>query len=76
MRGIALQVGAFRQPEHAEAVRARLASQFPDVHVSPFVHDGTTLYGVRVGRFASEADLALAAAAMRAAGFTPLRVRD
>jgi cell division protein FtsN len=72
----ALQVGAFVNPATADALRARLAPRFPGVTVSPARRDGTTYHRVRVGGFASAQELEAGARALRAAGFTPVRVRE
>jgi cell division protein FtsN len=72
----ALQVGAFVNPATADALRARLAPRFPGVAVSPATRDGTTYHRVRVGGFASAQELDDVARALRAAGFTPVRVRE
>jgi cell division septation protein DedD len=70
-----LQVGAFRNEDNAEALRAKLAGRFQNVTVSPVTRDGRTLHLVRVGGFRSEQDLGLAAAALRTDGHKPIRVR-
>jgi cell division septation protein DedD len=75
-RGPALQVGAFVRAEGAEALRKKLAQQFPAVWVSPAKQDGTTFHRVRVGGFRSTHDLDLAAAVLRTNGYKPLRVRE
>ena len=75
-RGAALQVGAFVRPEGAEALRKKLAEQFPSVWISPAKQDGTTWHRVRVGGFRSTHDLDLAAAVLRTTGYKPLRVRE
>ncbi len=76
-RGAALQVGAFVRADGAEAVRQKLASQFPSVYVSPAKRgDGTTFHRVRIGGFRSTHDLDLAAAVLRTAGYAPMRVRE
>jgi cell division septation protein DedD len=75
-RGAALQVGAFVRPEGAEALRKKLALQFPSVWISPAKQDGTTWHRVRVGGFRSTHDLDLAAAVLRTTGYKPLRVRE
>jgi hypothetical protein len=76
-RGAALQVGAFVRADGAEAVRQKLASQFPTVYVSPAKRgDGTTFHRVRIGGFRSTHDLDLAAAVLRTEGYAPMRVRE
>jgi cell division protein FtsN len=46
-----LQAGAFRTPEDADAMRARLALMGLDARVFPIEHAGTTLYRVRLGPY-------------------------
>ena len=76
-RGAALQVGAFVRADGAEAIRQKLASQFPSVYVSPAKRgDGTTFHRVRIGGFRSTHDLDLAAAVLRTEGYAPMRVRE
>src|SRR5262249_58756238 len=53
-----LQVGAFREPGNAEALRGRLAGLFPDVTVVPVVRDGVRLHCVRLGGLAAEHEVA------------------
>jgi hypothetical protein len=72
----ALQVAAFVRAASADALRARLAPQFPSVVVSAATRDGTTYYRVRIAGFASAHDLDAAARALRASGYTSVRVRD
>jgi hypothetical protein len=72
----ALQVGAFVRAASADALRARLASRFPAVAVSPATRDGTTYYRVRVTGFANAHERDAAERALRASGFSPVRVRD
>ena len=74
--GAALQVGAFIRADGAEALRRKLAPQFPEVYVSPAARGGTTFHRVRVGGFRSRHDLDTAAAQLRTAGYTPIRVRE
>ena len=75
--GAALQVGAFVRADGAEALRQKLASQFPSVYVSSAKRgDGTTFHRVRIGGFRSTHDLDLAAAVLRTEGYTPMRVRE
>jgi cell division protein FtsN len=71
----ALQVGAFRVRDRAEAVRKQLEGRFPTVTIKPMTRDGETLYRVRVGGFRSQQDMGLAAAALRTDGWQPMRVR-
>jgi hypothetical protein len=76
-RGAALQIGAFVRADGAEAVRQKLASQFPSVYVSPAKRgDGTTFHRVRIGGFRSTHDLDLAAAVLRTEGYAPMRVSE
>jgi hypothetical protein len=74
--GPTIQVGAFTRVENAEALRAKLAPRFPGVHVSAIGRGGTTYHRVRIGGFASAAELDAAVAALRRAGYAPARVRD
>jgi cell division septation protein DedD len=74
--GTALQVAAYRTRMAAEALRVKLGDRFGAVSITTVERDGTTYHRVRVGGFASEADLGAAAAALRAAGYAPMRVRD
>jgi outer membrane biosynthesis protein TonB len=72
----ALQVGAFVRSASADALRSRLAPRFPGVVVSPATRDGTTYYRVRIAGFANGEARDAAARALRASGYTPVRVRD
>src|SRR5262245_7589821 len=47
--GPALQLGAFASADNAEALRQRLAPQFPAVYVVTVVRNGVTYHCVRVG---------------------------
>jgi cell division protein FtsN len=71
-----LQVGAFGELRNAEALRARLARLYPDVVVVPIDRDGVRLHCVRLGGLASEREVTARLAALRAAGYSPIRVRD
>ena len=68
---LAVQIAAFRDPESAEALRARLTAQFPSVHTAVIVRDGITYHRVRVG-CATEAERRILLAALRAAGLTAI----
>ena len=46
-----LQAGAFRTPEDADAMRARLALMGLDARIFPIEQAGTTLYRVRLGPY-------------------------
>lgn len=72
----ALQVGAFVKADGAEALRAKLASQFPRVYVSPAGRDGTTFHRVRVAGFRSAHDVTVAETWLKAAGYPATRVRE
>jgi len=48
-----LQAGAFKTPEDADAMRARLALMGLDAKVFPREEGGTTLYRVRLGPYGS-----------------------
>jgi cell division protein FtsN len=52
-----LQAGAFKTPDDADAMRARLALLGLDARVSPFEQGGTTLYRVRVGPYGQIDDI-------------------
>jgi cell division septation protein DedD len=75
-RGPALQVGAFLSAASAEALRQRLGGQFADAYVSTVERSGSTYHRVRLGRFASEADLRAAETALRKAGYAPIRAQE
>jgi cell division septation protein DedD len=75
-RGPALQVGAFLSAASAEALRQRLGGQFGDAYVSTFERSGSTYHRVRLGGFASEADLRVAETALRKAGYAPIRAQE
>jgi cell division septation protein DedD len=75
-RGAAIQIGAFARAESAEALRRKLAPQFPTVYISPMERGSSTLHRVRVGGFRTEHDLGLAAAVLRTAGYPTIRVRE
>lgn len=70
-----LQVGAFLRPENAQALRERMARLFNDVEVVSVTRGGVRYHSVRV-RAADGHQLAARAAALRAAGYAPVRVRD
>jgi cell division protein FtsN len=52
-----LQAGAFRTPDDADAMRARLALLGLDARVFPIEQGGTTLYRVRVGPYGQIDDI-------------------
>ncbi len=52
-----LQAGAFRSPDDADAMRARLALLGFDSKVFPREQDGTTLYRVRLGPYGNLEDV-------------------
>lgn len=52
-----LQAGAFRTPDDADAMRARLALLGFDARVFPREQDGTTLYRVRLGPYGNLDDV-------------------
>lgn len=52
-----LQAGAFRSPDDADAMRARLALLGHDSKVFPREQDGTTLYRVRLGPYGNLDDV-------------------
>jgi hypothetical protein len=71
-----LQVGAFRDPANAEALRRTLAARFAHVTVSTVTRGGVTFHRVRLDGFADEAAVQAALAALRRNGLQPIRVRD
>jgi hypothetical protein len=73
--GQALQLGAFRSAENAETLRQQVARLYPDARVSNVTVKGVAYHRVRLGA-TNERDLAARAAALRAAGFATVRVRD
>lgn len=52
-----LQAGAFRSPDDADAMRARLALLGFDSKIFPREQDGTTLYRVRLGPYGNLEDV-------------------
>ncbi|MGH6610797.1 MAG: SPOR domain-containing protein [Burkholderiaceae bacterium] len=52
-----LQAGAFRTPDDADSMRARLALLGYDAKVFPREQDGTTLYRVRLGPYGNLEDV-------------------
>lgn len=52
-----LQAGAFRTPDDADSMRARLALMGFDAKVFPREQDGTTLYRVRLGPYGNLDDV-------------------
>lgn len=52
-----LQAGAFRTPEDADSMRARLALLGFDAKIFPREQDGTTLYRVRLGPYGNVEDV-------------------
>jgi cell division protein FtsN len=52
-----LQAGAFRTPNDADAMRARLALLGMDARIFPIEQNGTTLYRVRVGPYGQVEDI-------------------
>jgi cell division protein FtsN len=73
--GPVLQLGAFRSPENAESLREQVARLYPDAHVSNAMVKGVEYHRVRVGAHNAR-DLEARAAALRAAGFATVRVRN
>jgi hypothetical protein len=73
--GQTLQLGAFRSAENAETLRQQVARLYPDARVSNVTVKGVAYHRVRLGA-TNERDLAARAAALRAAGFATVRVRD
>jgi cell division septation protein DedD len=74
--GPALQLGAFVRADAAEALRRTLAARWPNVYVSASARDGVTYHRVRIGGFASPHDRDATAAALRAAGYSAVPVRE
>jgi hypothetical protein len=74
--GLALQVGAFSTEANAAELRRRLGDRFGATRVASVERDGRRYFRVRVEGFAREADRRAAAEALRAAGFSPVPVRD
>ncbi len=52
-----LQAGAFKSPDDADAMRARLALMGFDAKIFPREQDGTTLYRVRLGPYGNIEDV-------------------
>ena len=52
-----LQAGAFKTPDDADAMRARLALLGLDARVFPIEQNGATLYRVRVGPYGQIDDI-------------------
>lgn len=52
-----LQAGAFKSPDDADAMRARLALMGYDAKIFPREQDGTTLYRVRLGPYGNIEDV-------------------
>jgi len=73
---VALQVGAFRDPANAAALRAALGRRFAHVTVTSVEHDGRTLHRVRVEGLTTNGDLQTAMASLRQAGHRPFRVAE
>lgn len=73
--GPSLQLGAFRSAENAETLRERVARIFPEAQVSNVTVKGVEYHRVRLGA-GNERDLTARAAALKAAGFPTVRVRD
>jgi cell division protein FtsN len=73
--GEVLQLGAFRSAENAETLREQVARLYPEARVSNVTVKGVEYHRVRLGA-SSERDLAVRAAALRAAGFAAVRVRN
>jgi cell division septation protein DedD len=71
---LALQVGAFRDPSNAAALRAALGRRFAHVTVTSVEHDGQTLHRVRIEGLATSDALQTALASLRQAGHRPFRV--
>ena len=64
------QVGAFREPANAYRLRDRLASAYPNVHITTYFHaDHGNLYGVRLGRATTLSEAARFKTQLREAGF-------
>jgi len=63
-----VQVGAFLVKENADALRERLATQFPPAIVVPYDSPNGLYYRVRVGRVSSEQEAGELANQLHAAG--------
>lgn len=46
-----VQIGAFREPENAQRLQARMAPEYQPVRLTPFRHEGSLYYRVQIGRF-------------------------
>ena len=68
----AVQVAAFTSEARAGALRERLEGAWPGARVERAEVPGRTLWRVRVGRYATRAEAAAAAARLAAAGFAAL----
>jgi cell division protein FtsN len=73
--GRSVQVGAFRDPERAGALRDELAKQFEWVMVTRVVLDGVVWHRVRIEGLENAAAVQNALAALRRAGHQPIVVR-
>jgi cell division protein FtsN len=73
---VALQVGAFRERESAEALKGKLAREFEDVYVSTVDSGGEPLFRVRVGKFRSPEDAAPMRERLQASGYASFRVDE
>jgi cell division septation protein DedD len=73
-RSLALQVGAFRDPANAAALRRELGRHFAVVTVTSVERDGQTLHRVRVEGLPTEGALQTALSSLRKAGHHPFPV--
>lgn len=70
---IYVQAGAFSVPENAQRVRSRIAS-LGSVEIVPSQGNGTTLYLVRLGPVASEAEAGRLRGKVVESGFPDARI--
>lgn len=73
---LVIQVGAFVSAATADALRAELAAKYPEVFVTRSDRGAVTYHRVRIAGFTTTAQLDAAMAALRAAGYPVIRVRD
>jgi len=76
LRGRSVQVGAFRDPARAAALREELAKRFEWVMVTRVEREGVVWHRVRVEGLETSAAVDTALAALRRLGHQPIVVRD
>ncbi len=72
---IVLQIGSFADRDNAVRLEDKLAGEFKSVYVTPSQLGARQLFRVRVGSFATKAELESAERQLRAGGYQPWRLQ-